>query len=145
MQKRAKLRASIKPRYWHAGLCAIATAAVLGFAEFIYLKSVGELPGLNLIWWWLAVIVPQVLVCGAMVTLAGGGTTLGKRIITATICGVAVGLLYTAATGTLGFGDAAIGAKYLAEAGVWRIFVFAILSTIGALAAELMGAETDLK
>ncbi len=46
---------------------------------------------------------------------------------------------------TLGAGDAAIGVRYLVEAGVWRIFVFAILSTIGAIAAELMGAETDLK
>jgi len=128
MRKRAEARASIKPRYWHIGLCTVATAAIFVLADFIYRRNFGELPGLRDIWW-LVALAP--LLCGAVVTLGCGGAVLGKRIAAAAACGVLSGLLYTAVSMILNSdGGILVG-------GVWRVFIFAILSTIGAIVTEL--------
>jgi len=130
MRKRANLRASLKPRYWHMGLCAIGVAGLFTFAEFVYLENAGEPPGSN-IPWWLAVLVPGVLICGAVVTLGCGGAALGKRIVAAAACGVLIGVLYTAVSAILGNNSGIVASC------VWRVFIFAILSTIGAIVTEL--------
>jgi len=133
MSKRAEVRATMKPRYWHIGICALASVLVFGFVDLIYLSEVRELPGLLDIWW-LAILVP--LICGAGVTLGCRGSKLWKRIAAAAGCGVLIGLVYTVVSGALGqsygiaFGEAA---KYC----IWRIFVFTILSTLGTLLTEL--------
>ena len=128
MRKRAEARASIKPRYWHVGLCAAATAAIFLLTDFIYRGNFGELPGLRDIWP-LVVLAP--LICGAAVTLGFGGAALGKRIAGAAVCGVLSGLLYTAVS-VIFSSDGGILAG-----GIWRVFIFAILATIGAIVTEL--------
>jgi len=139
MRKRAEIRLSIKPRYWHVGLCALAGVSIFGIADFVYLRNMGKLPALIDIWW-LAILVP--LFCGAGVTLGCGGATLGKRIIAAVVCGVVVALLYSAISAGLGqsygttFGE-------IAKFCFWRIFIFTILSTLGALFTELELPELD--
>jgi len=139
MRKRADLRASLKPRYWHVGLCAIGVAGLFTFAdaEFVYLESVGVPPGLNILWW-LAVFVLGVLICGAVVTLGCGGAALGKRIGAAAVCGVLIGVLYTAVSAILSYNGGIVASC------VWRIFIFAILSTIGAIVTELKLPNTDM-
>jgi hypothetical protein len=131
MRKRAEVRESIKPRYWHVGLCAAAAAGIFAVADFVYINNIGELPRLREIWW-LVVLVP--FLCGAGVTSGCGGARLWKRIVAATVCGIALGVLYTAVSAmlvkTLAAGD-------IAAACAWRVFVFAVLSTIGAIATEL--------
>jgi hypothetical protein len=131
MRKRAEVRESIKPRYWHVGLCAAAAAGIFAVADFVYINNIGELPRLREIWW-LVVLVP--FLCGAGVTSGCGGARLWKRIVAATVCGIALGVLYTAVSAmlvkTLAAGD-------IAAACVWRVFVFAVLSTVGAIATEL--------
>jgi len=136
MRKRAEVRAALKPRYWHVGLCAIAAVGIFGLADFTYLRNSGELPGLKEIWW-LAVIVP--LVCGAVVTLGCGGAALGKRIVIAAICGVLIAVLYTAASAMLSYNSG------LAASCVWRILIFTILSTIGAIVTELKLPDPNLE
>ena len=131
MRKRAELRASMKPRYWHVGLWAVVGAFGLGSVDYNYLNNAGSLPGLKDIWW-LVLLVP--LVCGAVVTLGCGGAKLWKRIAAAAICGIALGLLYTAISALL---VKKMAAGDIATACVWRVFVFAILSTVGAIATEL--------
>jgi hypothetical protein len=69
------------------------------------------------------------------VTLGCGGAVLWKRIIAAMACGAAVGLLYTGARAMLG--SSGVGSENLVAGCVWRIFVFTILSAVGAIAAEL--------
>jgi hypothetical protein len=142
MRRRAEVRASMEPRYWHVGLCAVAAAGIFGIADFAYLRNMGELPGLGEIWW-LIVLVP--LACGVGTTLGAGGAALWKRIVAATVCGVGVGLLSTVVTAVVGLGDVAIGAGELAKTCVWRVFVFAILSTVGAMAAELKLPDPELE
>jgi hypothetical protein len=140
MRNRAKLRASMKPRYWHVGLCSIAAAGVFGLADFAYLRRTGELPALKDIWW-LAVAVP--LVCGVAVTLGCGGAGLSKRIVAAASCGAVVGILCTAVSAVLSHSGGVVAEGIVAGC-VWRIFIFAVLSTIGAIATELKLPDPDL-
>jgi len=139
MRKRAEMRASIKPRYWHVGFWAVVAAFGLASADYNYLNNVGNLPGLKDIWW-LVVLVP--LVCGAVVTLGCGGAKLWKRIAAAAICGIALGVLYTAVSAVL---VKRMAAGDIAAACVWRVFVFAILSTVGAIATELKLPEPKIE
>jgi len=133
MRKRAELRATMKPRYWHAGLCTVTTAGIMGLADFIYLRNFGELPGMRDIWP-LVILAP--LICGTAITLGCGGAALGKRIVTATAGGVLAGAIY-----------AGISVFLSHEGGIlaiciWRMFIFAILSTIGAIATEIKLPES---
>ncbi|MBM4025868.1 MAG: hypothetical protein FJ280_10755, partial [Planctomycetes bacterium] len=74
MGLRAQLRASVAPRYWHLGACAIAAAAVFGVVDYVHVGQAGELPQLQT-YWWLVAVMP--LVCGSLVTLGCGGAILG--------------------------------------------------------------------
>jgi len=136
MRKRAQLRASLKPRYWHVGLCVIIFAGFFAFAEFIYSENIGEPPSSNTLWW-LAVLVPGALISGAIVTLGCGGAALAKRIRAAAVCGVLIGLLYTAVSAILGYNNGIVAIC------AWRVFVVAVLSTIGAIVTELKLPDTD--
>ncbi len=133
MRKRAELRASMKPRYWHVGLSAVVIAAIFGFADFAYITSLEKLPSLKDIWW-IIVVLPVAM--GAAVTLGCGGAALGKRIIAAAVCGVLAALLYTIVSKILSHSMAVFGGNILISGG-WRIFIFAVLATIGAIATEL--------
>jgi hypothetical protein len=141
VRKRAQMRATMMPRYWHIVLCAIAGSGIFWLADFAYLRYLGELPGLKETWA-LAVLVP--MLCGAAVTLGAGGAALWKRIIGAAICGGVVGVLYTAVSAILGYGGP-IGVREIATGCVWRVFVFAILSTMGVLLTELNMPEPKLR
>jgi hypothetical protein len=133
MRKRAEIRSGMKPRYWHVGLCAVAAAAILGLVDFALLSTEARLPIFGH-FWWLSVLV--VLACGAIVTLGCAGATLWKRILAGTICGIAAGVFYTAATAVLALGDVEIQMSTVAGSLVWRVFVFAIVSTSGAILTE---------
>ncbi len=139
MKKIAQARRSLAPRYWHMGLCAAAAVSILSLADYHYLLSIGRVPLLKEIWW-LAGIVP--LACGAMASLGCGGAALGRRIVAATVCGIAVGLLYTAVS--LILSSSSIGAAGALTQCLWRVFVFAVVSTIGALTVELSLSDPDL-
>jgi hypothetical protein len=54
-------------------------------------------------------------------------------------------MLYTAATAGLGFGEGLIETASLAKACAWRVFVFAIVWPIGAIAAELELPDPDVR
>jgi hypothetical protein len=133
MRKRAEFRAVMKPRYWHVGICTVTAAAVFGFADFAYITNLEKLPSLKDIWW-LMVLLPVAM--GAAVTLGCGGAALGKRIIAAAVCGVSAALLYSAISWILSHSMAVVAGNILISAG-WRIFIFAVLATIGAIATEL--------
>jgi len=137
MQKRAQVRTQMKPRYWHVGLCAIGVVVLLTLAEFLYIENVGVPPGFNKLWW-LAVIVPQLLICGAIVTLGCGGAALTKRLAVAAVCGVLIGVLSTAVSTILSYNGGIVAIC------VWRVFIFAIVSTIGAIITELRLPDTDM-
>jgi len=133
MRKRAELRATMKPRYWHTGLCAVVTAGIFGLADYIYMTNFDEMPVLRDIWP-LVILAP--LICGAAVTLGCGGAPLGKRIVTATVCGVLAGAIYAGISALLSYHGGIVASC------VWRMFIFAILTTIGAIATEIKLPES---
>ncbi len=137
MRKRAEWRVAQKPRYWHVGLCALAVAAIFGSADFAYLTNLEKLPSLKDIWL-LGVALP--IAAGVAVTLGCGGAALGKRVVAAAVCGVLVAICYTAISATLSRTSETV-AYHVVASGVWRVFVFAVLTTIGALATELSMPE----
>ena len=133
MLKRAELRASIKPRYWHLGVCAAATTAIFSLVDYYYLTGIGRLPGLKDIWW-LVILAP--VVCGAGITLGAGGTVLWKRIASATVCGLVAALLCTIVSAILD-SPGSIAIISVITRFAWRAFIFSIWSTIGAIVTEL--------
>jgi len=135
MRKRAEMRESIKPRYWHVAFWAVVAAFSLASVDYNYLNNVGNTPGLSDIWYF-AVLVP--LACGTMVTLGCGGARLWKRILGAVVCGIALGVLYPAVSAMLVENKAI---RDIAVACVWRVFIFAMLSTAGAIVIELILPE----
>jgi hypothetical protein len=58
-----------------------------------------------------------------------------KRVVTAAVCGFITALAYTAVS-ILSFG-AELGASSIASGCVWRIFIFTIFSSFGAILTEL--------
>jgi hypothetical protein len=135
MRKRAELRATMKPRYWHVGLICVAAAGILGLADFIYIRNIGEPPGLRGIWP-LVILAP--LICGTAVTLGCGGAALGKRIVTAAVCGVLAGALYAVVSVLLSHDGGIVASS------IWRMFIFAILSIVGAIITELKLPEQSI-
>jgi hypothetical protein len=141
IRKRMALRAAMDKQYWHIVLCTLAAAGVFGFTDFIYLRSTGELPGLKEIWW-LALLVP--MSCGAVVTLGCGGAAFWQRIVGAAVCGFLLGVFYTAASAGLQ-GDVPLLPGVIMGNCIWRIFVFAIFSVIGAIIMELKLPDPEYK
>ncbi len=128
MRRRAEARQLLKPRYWHASLCIFGTAGILGLADYVYFRNFDSLPGLRDIWW-LVLLAP--LACGAAATLGCGGAALGKRVAAAAACGVSAGVLYTAISAMSGYDNSIVASC------VWRMFIFAILSAVGAMITEI--------
>ena len=140
MGRRAEIRATLAPRYWHAGVCVFAGVLAFAVADAVYLNRFTKLPGLADIWW-LILAVP--LLCGAGVTLGCGGAALWRRIVAAAISGALVGILATIAAAILSRGSE-VAASSLAVLCAMHTFVSALLSAIGAIVAELKLPDPDL-
>ena len=132
IRQRAEKRQKLKPRYWHAGLCAIGAAALFVLVDRFVQNSSGAIPGLKDIWW-LTVLVP--LVCGGIVTAGCGGATLIRRVAAAATCGSAAALIYTATAVLLSSGSLQAGETV--SGCVWRIFIFSVFTSVGAIITEL--------
>jgi hypothetical protein len=133
MLSRGQFRASRKSRYWHVFLYAAGAAAILGAADFLFLRYTGIVPGLKDTWWLVLLIA---FLCGAGVTIGCGGAALSKRLVSTAVCGVLTGLLYTAASAIFGQGGNIIPGE-LAVTAAWRVFIFTIFGTIAAVITEL--------
>ncbi len=142
MRRRAEIRASIKPRYWHVGLCIPAVVIVLGFADFAYLLIFGQLPRFDSIRW-LLLMAPVPTLCGVAVTLGCAGAPLWRRIVSAAASGAVVGLLYTAISVTFAGGDV-VAPGQIVVVSVWRLFVFTVFAAVGAIFTELKLPDPDL-
>lgn len=133
MQKRAEIRATMKPRYWHIFLYAAGAAALLGTADMLFLKYAGVIPVLKNTWWFAAVLI----IIGAVgVTLGNGGAALSKRIVSASFFGILAALLYTALTAFWVMGGDFVTGDILVRA-AWRLFIFTVLSAVAAVVTEL--------
>jgi hypothetical protein len=131
----------MSPQYWHIVLCVIVGLGIFGVADLVYLKNLGALPSLREIWP-LAGLVP--LLGGAIVTLGAGGAPLSRRLIGAVVCGSVIGGLYTVLSTVIGYGGA-IEIGNTTSACLWRVFIFAIFSSFGAILTELNLPEPTMR
>lgn len=143
MRRRTELRAVKKPRLWHIPFCALVPAVLFGLAEVIYFDKTGHLPRLRNIWY-LVIILPYL--AGSATTLLAGGMVRWKRIISATISGVLTGGFYAIITIFIAQSK---GMEFAAGDVIswfaWRMFPFAIISTLAAIITELKLGDPDLK
>ncbi|NQV17611.1 MAG: hypothetical protein HQ534_03615 [Armatimonadetes bacterium] len=133
MKLRAEKRETKKSRYWHIPIYAIIFSALFGIADYLYLSHFGSIPTLKDIWY-LVIILPLIL--GLFVTSGCGGAVLWKRIISATSVGMVVGIVYAFITFNIFRESEVLLNTFLIEC-FWRVFIFSILSTLGALLFEL--------
>ena len=139
MTERAKIRALMKPRYWHIVLCGLAALGILTFTDYSIIKSTGDLPSIKDIWL-IGLLVP--IFCGAFATLYAKGASFSKRIIGSALCGSITGLCHgilmaVISTGTpFSFGETAVNS-------LWWIFILTVFSTIGTIMTELILPEPD--
>jgi len=140
MRARAERRADVAPRVWHAAPIVLAAVGVLGAADLICAQVWGVLPTLGDIWP-LACLVP--LLVGVAAAVWSGGAALSRRLVLATVCGAAAGALHAVVHAVIGL--VAGGESTLAQfgmvrgtlvLGLWRVFIFAIVATIGAFIVE---------
>ena len=133
MRRRAAIRASFRPRYWHLPFFALAGAAICGLVDYSLFSQTGALPSLKQVWWLLAVLP---LSCSMLASLGCGGATFGRRIVAVIITGISMGILASGLLVLISQVGASADVHLLATA-VWRIFIFALLSVLGVVALEL--------
>ena len=136
MNKRAILRAAQKPRTLHLLLWAGLAVAALHVLDIHYLHKLGALPTLHKTWW-AAMLLP--FAAGSLCTLGAGGSSLNRRVALGALCGVIIGVLVTALP--LSLDPAPFVLKAVASKLLWRVFIFAIFSTLGVLITELLLPE----
>jgi hypothetical protein len=139
MTRRAQVRSAYPVRYWHAVGCVIVAVAAFAFAYNSYLDEYLALPRLRDIRW-LVIFAP--IFCGVAVTLGAGGAVLWRRIVTATVSGAAIGIFATIAAAIL---DHSLPASKLITLCAMHTFASTVLATIGAIVAEMMLPDPDLK
>ena len=143
MLKVSEIRISLKKRLWHIPFCALIPAVLFGLVERIYLDKTGQLPGLKTIWY-LVIVLPYL--AGALTTFYAGGMARLKRVISATAAGALTGLFYAIITTfTAQSQNIALSAGSIISCFAWRMFPFAVISTIAAIITEIRQPDPDLK
>jgi hypothetical protein len=141
IRSRTAARSLLKPRRWHVALTAAAAAGVMGAGYGLFIYLFGIMPYLRDLWWIFLVVS---LSCGAVVTHFGAGMRPGRRIFAAAFCGILLGLMTTLAW----WGVATIQempVENLLTEGMWRMFLAAIFTTLGAILWELRLPDPELR
>jgi len=133
MRKRAEIRATMKPRYWHVVLWSLVGTGIFAISDYTYINNFAELPKLQDIWI-LTVVVP--LFCGVAVTLGARGAPLGRRILGGAFSGIFVATLYTVVSAWFGLNGHVI-TDSIWIIWLWRIFIFTLLSTLAVILTEI--------
>jgi hypothetical protein len=136
--RRQQQRAALPARRWHIGAWAIVGAVAMGAAEYLFQSHFHALPTLK------NMALPMVvmpLLTGVAVTLGCGGASLQKRIVSAAIAGVLLGVLSTGTSVWLG--TVQTGVNHLLTVFMWRVFLFALFAAIGAVLTEVFFPDRD--
>ena len=136
MNKRMELRKSQKSRLWPASIFVIIVTALFIGSDHFFLQNHQQLMHIKEVWW-LGMALPFAL--GSLITISAGGMLFWKRIVTATISGLAVSIIYSIYSWQLGFADPIIPEL------IWRSFIFAVFSTMGVVITELNLGDPEIK
>lgn len=140
MRKIAEIRLGEKPRYWHTVFIAGISAGLFGLAERFFLMLTGVTPVFKDIWW-LMFLLP--FLAGVVLTRASGGARLSKRVVSASLCGILMALLFTLISLFLTQTIALSQGDWI-TAGTWRLFIFTVFSVAGTLYFELKRPDPEL-
>jgi hypothetical protein len=135
---RSAIRAAMQPRYWHMLVCAAVGVGVWVATDMYYVSKLGNLPSLKEIWV-IALTVP--FFRGATVTLGAGGAAGWQRMIGSVACGLMIGVFSVVISAGFAAANPA-GISEMAITGIWRAFVFTLLSVLGLLITEIGMPET---
>jgi hypothetical protein len=103
-------------------------------------QKYNSVPSLKSNFWHLAILIPLLL--GTIVTLTARGANLSKRFLSALSAAIIAAILYAVASPIIAENAALIVEKPIIAA-VWKIFVFAVLSTIGVLITEIYTPDPE--
>ena len=132
MDIRAEKRAYMKPRYWHAAILALCAAGLLIGTDMTYLNYAGMVPTLKHTWWLMAALP---FFGGIIVNLGCGGAPMMKRVVAAAVFGICISFIYMIMATSAGLHNYA-NVFQLSVACLWRLFLFGLFASIGALAME---------
>ncbi len=137
--RRSERRAALAPRYWHVAVLVSLAATAFGAADWRFGGATQALPGLGEIVL-LVMLLPAL--CGIGTTLGAGGASPPRRIVAAALAGAGLALLSTlVAAGIANALAIEPDAAELLANGVWRVFLFSMISAFAAIATELMLGE----
>ena len=112
----------------------VIVSVLFGAFDYYMLNNGMELKTIKEIWW---LGFSLSLILGSLITIFARGLLFRKRIIAATISAVIVSFLYSGISYYFGLKE-----HIIAEA-VWRFFILAVFSTIGALITEMKLGDPD--
>ena len=138
MRRRAESRAEKPSRIWHSLPLGLLGAAALVSTHYYHGQHTSAVPTLGDVWWAMLALP---LLCGSVVTMSAGGATLGKRIIGAALSGVAAGIFFS--LGVLWLAGWTATAGEIVAGTVWKVFILAVISPIGALLTEISLPEVE--
>ncbi|MBN2019218.1 MAG: hypothetical protein JW749_03215 [Sedimentisphaerales bacterium] len=144
MRRRAEIRETIAPRYWHAGICIVLAVFVFYLTGFIHLNEFMQMEGPGYI---KGLVAMTLLLCGVVITIGCGGAKLVKRIITSAVSGVLIGMLSISMEAIINYPGKVTVLRLLSLLMVCSryAFIFALVCTIGAVITELILPDPDLK
>jgi hypothetical protein len=148
MNKISQLRQTLKPRYFHAPLIALAAAALLAWTHQTYYNHTSILPTGGNFWllkplWY--VVFPIVIALGVFTSLFAAGASIAKRLAASALSGAAAAILYCLAARHLEsqWNTPSHTAFWLPI--FFKTFVFTFTAVIGALLTEILTPDPDLK
>ncbi len=147
MQQISELRQTIAARLWHIPLIALLAAGIFAAAHYGYFTKTGLAPVTENMWFikplfCLILLIPAA--CGCAATRYAGGLARAKRIASAAIVGLAVGIIYSVAAYKMEQGWNLEQVQLWVPL-IWRSFAMAIFCTIGAIITEIKLPDPDMK
>ncbi|MFC1898078.1 hypothetical protein ACFLYJ_00755 [Candidatus Cloacimonadota bacterium] len=136
MNRRMELRESQKSRIWPVPIFIILFAVLFIGSDYFFMSKNQQLMPIKEVWW-LGIILPFSL--GLLISVSAKGMLLWKRIVSGTVSGIIVSVIYSVFSWQFGFAD-----SILPEF-VWRFFIFAVFSTLGVIITELSLGDPELK
>jgi hypothetical protein len=147
MQRISEVRVSLSARIWHIPLAAVLAVGIFAAAHYGYFSKTSIAPTPDNQWYikplfCLIFFIP--IAAGAAITRYAGGLSRIKRVVSAAICGLAIGVGYSLLAWKMEQ-NWDIEQVQLWIPMIWRAFAMAIFCTIGALITEIRTSGPNLK
>jgi hypothetical protein len=147
MRRISEVRAGLPARLWHIPLAAGLAVILFAAAHYGYFIKSGIAPTADNKWFiqpLFCLIFFLPLAAGWTTTRFAGGLSRAKRIVSATVCGLSIGVIYSLIAFRMEQ-QWNLEQFQLLVPMIWRGFAMAIFCTIGALMTEIRIPDPDLK